>query len=88
MVRAAAHSGKIVIAHHAQRALRHIARDAIDNIAGLGAIADQIAEIDEFFRAKAQGFGATGVESLTVGVNICEQGDEHFDPGQCSLGLF
>ncbi len=74
--------GEIVIARDADRALRRIRGDAIDNRAGIGAIADEISEIDEFLRAQAQGLGAAGLIGFEIGVNIGEESEEHGDPNR------
>ena len=62
------------------------AGDGVDDIGGIGTVADVVAEEHEASNPHAARVRETGVERLPVAVNVSEERDEHrrtiADPGR------
>jgi len=54
-----------------------MARDRIDDIAGVGAVADIVAEEDEALHMHPPRVVEAGVERLPIGVDVGEKGNQH-----------
>ena len=65
----------IVVAEDRDGATRHVFHRAVGDPAGIGAIADQIAEKDIALGTLAFGVGEARRHRFAVAVDVCQQGD-------------
>ena len=64
-----------MIAEDRDGAARHVFHRAVDDPAGIGAVADQIAEKDIALGSLAFGVGEARRHRFAIAVDVCQQGD-------------
>jgi len=67
----------VMVAEQGERAGRHIGHGEIDHRAGIGAIADEVAEQHEALGAPAAGMVEAGAEGLEIAMHIGQDGEAH-----------